>query len=267
MNQLKQKIHTIIFGTDTPAGKTFDVVLIVSVILSIIVVMLESVESLSLKYSKAFFIAEWFFTILFTIEVTLRLYCVHRPSKYIISFYGMVDILSILPAYLTFFFPGVHSLGVIRGLRILRIFRILKLNRYMIASNSLMTALSASRHKIIVFLGVIMTLVFVLGAVMYLVEGKESGFTSIPKSVYWAIVTLTTVGYGDITPQTTLGQIISSFLMISGYGIIAVPTGLVSAEMVAQKLEDTPEATCPKCHTQNATKEQKFCHQCGHKLD
>ena len=263
---MKQKIHTIIFGTDTPAGKAFDVGLIITVLLSVLAVMLESVESLNTQYESLFDIAEWFFTILFSIELILRIYCVDRVSKYVFSFYGMVDILSILPAYLTFFFPGLRSLGIIRALRILRIFRILKLNRYMIASNSLASALKASRHKIIVFLGVITTLVFVLGAVMYLVEGKENGFTSIPKSVYWAIVTLTTVGFGDIVPKTTLGQIISSFLMIAGYGIIAVPTGLVSAEMVAQKLEDNPSNECPKCQTKCANNEQNFCHHCGHKL-
>ena len=229
MSSFKAKVYEVIFEADTPYGKAFDIALIISVILSVLVVMLESVESLRLQYSSYFYIVEWFFTILFSIELIFRLFCVDKIHKYIFSFYGIIYLLSILPAYLTSFFPGLHSLGIIRAFRILRIFRILKLNRYMIASNSLAEAFKASRHKIVVFLGVITTLVFILGAVMYLVEGQENGFTSIPRSVYWAIVTITTVGYGDMVPHTVLGQIISSFLMISGYGIIAVPTGLLSA--------------------------------------
>lgn len=267
MKSFKQKTYEVIFKTDTFGGKAFDIALIISVILSVLVVMLESVESFSQNYAQTFFILEWFFTILFSFELGFRLYCVDSVRKYIFSFYGIVDLLSILPAYLTFIFPGLHTLGIIRALRILRIFRILKLNRYMMASNSLTQALKASRHKIIVFLGAITTLVFVLGAIMYLIEGSENGFTSIPKSIYWAIVTITTVGYGDIAPQTPLGQLISSFLMIAGYGIIAVPTGLVSAEMVSQKLLDQNSIlSCPSCGEKLHYDHAKFCHQCGKTL-
>lgn len=262
----KEKTYEVIFGTKTPAGKAFDIALIVSVILSVIVVMLESVDSIKIQYDNYFTFLEWFFTILFSLELGFRLYCVEKVHKYIFSFYGVVDILSILPAYLTFLIPGIHTLGVIRALRILRIFRILKLNRFMIASHSLTEALKASRHKIIVFLGAITTLVFILGAIMYLVEGSENGFTSIPKSIYWAIVTITTVGYGDIAPKTPLGQLISSFLMIAGYGIIAVPTGLVSAEMVSQKLLDHNSKKCSQCGEQLHHDHSRFCHQCGHSL-
>lgn len=262
---MKEKIYTIIFGTNTPAGKAFDIGLIVSVVLSVIVVMLESVESLANEYLNLFLFFEWFFTILFTIELALRLYCVEVKSKYIFSFYGIIDIVSILPAYLTFFFPGLHSFSVIRAFRILRIFRILKLNRYLIASNQLREALKASREKITVFLGTVIFMVFTIGAVMYLVEGEESGFTSIPKSIYWAIVTMTTVGFGDIVPKTPLGQFISSVLMIIGYGVIAVPTGLVSAEMVGQKMKNF-QRHCDQCDKAGHHDSARFCDHCGAKL-
>lgn len=238
MHPLRVKIYTVIFGTDTPAGKAFDLALIISVILSVLVVMLESVEKYKIKYDYEFYIAEWFFTILFSVELILRLISVKKKSKYLFSFYGVIDIISTLPAYLTFFFPGLQSLRIIRAFRILRIFRILKLNRYIIASNSLSKAMAASRPKIIVFLGTVITIVFIMGAIMYLVEGKDNGFTSIPKSIYWAVVTMTTVGFGDIVPHTALGQFMASILMITGYGVLAVPTGLVSAEIISQRLED-----------------------------
>jgi voltage-gated potassium channel len=269
MKDLKSKLYEIIFEADTPYGKAFDVALIISVILSVLVVMLESVESLEEQYGSFFIFAEWFFTIIFSIELALRLFCVDKIHKYLFSFYGIIDLVSILPAYLTSFFPGLQSLGVIRALRILRIFRILKLNRYMLASLSLTSALKASKHKIIIFLGVVITLVFVIGAIMYLVEGKENGFTSIPKSIYWAIVTITTVGFGDMVPKTPLGQIISSFLMIAGYGILAVPTGLVSAEMVYQKLElikENKPCTNSDCDVFQHDPDAVFCSKCGSKL-
>lgn len=268
MGNLKDKIYEIIFETDTPAGKAFDIALVISVILSVVAVMLESVESLNTVYFRYFEMAEWFFTILFSIELALRLYCVENKAKYIFSFYGIIDVLSILPLYLTSIFPVMRSFGIIRAFRILRIFRILKLNRYMNASNSLSDALLASRPKIIVFLGVTMTVVSIIGAVMYLIEGKSNGFTSIPKSIYWAIVTLTTVGYGDIVPQTVLGKILSSMLMIIGYGIIAVPTGLVSAEIVSKKLtEFRKNQMCKKCHKELHDKDAYYCSNCGDSLD
>ncbi|MBD64951.1 MAG: ion transporter [Halobacteriovoraceae bacterium] len=267
MSHLKQELRRIIFGTDTKAGKTFDLILIVTVILSIIIVMLESVEELRDQFQFQFFVMEWLFTLLFTFEIALRIYCAEKKSKYIFSFYGVVDFLSILPAYLTALFPGLHTLGVIRALRILRIFRILKLNRYVLAADELLRALSASKAKITIFLGTVITLVIVIGALMYLVEGPENGFTSIPKGIYWAIVTMTTVGFGDVVPQTPLGQFISSSLMIIGYGIIAVPTGLVTVDLVSQRMNEYyTTIECIKCHKTNHEKTAHFCSTCGEKL-
>lgn len=267
MSPLKRKIYDIIFGTETRAGKLFDIALIISVLLSVITVMLESVDSLNVMYAREFEIAEWLFTILFSIELALRLYCVEKKSKYIFSFFGVIDVLSIVPLYLTSIFPALRSFGIIRAFRILRIFRILKLNRYMLASRGLSEALFASRAKIIVFLGVTVTTVFIIGAFMYLIEGEENGFTSIPESIYWAVVTITTVGYGDITPQTVPGKLLSSVLMLVGYGIIVVPTGLVSAEMVNQKLDKRFKTNvCPNCNHAIHTKNAKFCSDCGQEL-
>lgn len=267
MNQFKQKLYVIIFEADTPMGKAWDIGLILTVLASVLVVMLESVESLKQQYDVYFEFTEWFFTILFTIELILRLISTDRKFKYLFSFYGIVDTLSILPSYLAVISPGLRSLEIIRIFRLLRIFRILKLNRYMIASSSLSRALNASRPKIIVFLGVIITSVFIMGAVMYLVEGKENGFSSIPKSVYWAIVTVTTVGFGDVVPKTVLGQLISSLLMILGYGILAVPTGLVTTEMVHQKIaEGKNDLECSNCGHKIHDNEAHYCSHCGHKL-
>lgn len=267
MTPLKKKIYEIIFGTETKAGRLFDIALIISVLMSVIFVMLESVESLQQKHQDLFIFAEWFFTIIFSIELALRLYCVEKKTKYLFSFYGVIDVLSIVPLYLTSIFPALTSLGIIRAFRILRIFRILKLNRYMNASNKLGEALYASRYKIIVFLGVTVTVVSIIGTIMYLIEGKENGFTSIPKSIYWAIVTLTTVGYGDIVPQTIPGKMLSSVLMIIGYGVIAVPTGLVSAEIVTKKIEELrKDHQCPNCHKDIHDRDANFCANCGHNL-
>jgi voltage-gated potassium channel len=223
--------------------------------------MIETVESLSQEYKLVFFTLEWFFTVLFSLELFLRLYSTDRKMKYIFSFYGIVDIISILPSYLSFFIPGAQNLLIIRALRMLRIFRIFKLHQYTEAGVQIQDALIASRAKIIVFLGFIMTSVLVIGAIMYLVEDPESSFTSIPKSVYWAIVTMTTVGYGEITPQTALGQILSSGLMVTGYGVLAVPTGIVTAEMTKQKMG----SKCTKCSFANSNT-AKFCQECGSKV-
>ena len=263
---VKEKLYEIIFEADTTAGKAFDIALIVSVILSVLAVMMESVEALSEAYPQLFNFLEWLFTILFSIELILRIYCARDWKNYLLSFYGLVDLVSILPSYMTFLFPGLSSFGVIRAFRILRIFRILKLNRYLIASNQLAGALKSSREKITVFLGTVIFMVFSMGAVMYLIEGKENGFTSIPKSVYWAIVTMTTVGFGDIVPKTALGQFISSILMIVGYGVIAVPTGLVTAEMVAQKSLDITKK-CEPCNINAHDPEANYCYKCGKKLN
>ena len=274
--KIKYKLYQIIFEADTKAGKAFDIALIIAVSLNILIVMLESVETLNNEYNTFFVVSEWFFTILFSIELALRLFSIPRPLKYIVSFFGQVDFWSVLPTYLGLFIPGAQHFMIIRALRILRIFRILKLNRYIHAGSNLSRALQLSGPKIIVFLGFISTLVLILGAIMYLVEGPSNGFTSIPKAVYWAIVTMTTVGYGDIAPQTILGQFLASLLMLTGYGIIAVPTGIVSAEMsgltkkeMKHKLNDQKSSILQNCKGCNNTQHDPaalYCHQCGQLL-
>lgn len=259
---MKEKVYKIIFEHDTPAGKAFDVWLIYLVLFSVVMVMLETVESLASQYVIFFMVVEWFFTLVFTVELLLRVYSSPQPLKYIFSFYGLVDLLSIIPTYISSLIPGAQSFAVIRSLRMLRIFRILKLKNYTKAGQVLTDAMMASRPKIIVFLGVIVSLVFIIGAVMYLVEGKEGGFTSIPMSVYWAVVTMTTVGYGDITPQTPLGQFISSIVMIIGYGVIAVPTGIISAEIS----KSDGKEQCKHCSHSVIDSNARFCTACGKEL-
>ncbi len=261
----RQKIYEIIFEAETPKGKTFDITLILLVIFSIIVVILESVESLQAKYLKTFLTLEWILTIIFSIEYILRIYCVSKPFKYIFSFYGLVDIFSIIPTYLSVLVPGAQSMLVIRALRLLRIFRVLKLSRYANAGNFLSQALIKSRPKIIVFLGAIVTLVCIMGTMMYIIEGKENGFSSIPKGIYWAIVTMTTVGYGDISPNTPLGQFFASMLMIAGYGIIAVPTGIVTSEMTQAQMSQKKLYTkaCRSCTKEEHDFGAAFCNHCG----
>ena len=229
--QFKEKLYIIIFKSDTPEGKAFDVGLLIAILLSMVAVMLESVQDIKKEYGTFIRIFEWFITILFTIEYILRIYCFPRRVKYVLSFYGVIDLLSILPTYLSLFIVGSQYITIVRGLRLLRVFRVLKLTRFLGEAYVLREALKKSMVKITVFLGTVLVLVFIIGAIMYLVEGPENGFTSIPLSIYWAIVTLTTVGYGDIAPQTVVGQMIASMVMILGYGIIAVPTGIVSVEL------------------------------------
>ena len=246
-NNWKEKLHEIIYEADTPAGKLFDIILLLLIITSIILVMLESVTSFADQHLEFLDIAEWIITILFTIEYIARVIVVNQPKKYIFSFYGIVDFLSTIPKYLSFFILGSHSLIALRALRLMRVFRILKLARFVGESNNLMKALRASRAKIAVFVFFVLIICIILGAIMYIVEsGQDSGFTSIPRSVYWAIVTLTTVGYGDIAPATALGQLISSIIMIIGYGVIAIPTGIVSVEYA--KSTSTEENTTKNIH-------------------
>ena len=233
MNKLRKKIKIIIFGTNTRAGKLFDEVLIVAIVLSIITVMLESVRDVNQNYGAILVIAEWLFTILFTFEYLLRLFCIKRPLSYAFSFFGIIDLLSVIPTYLSLLLPGTQVLSVIRVLRVLRIFRILKLVQYMGEANNLVKALISSKKKIFIFLFAVLNIVIILGSTMYLIEGEKAGFSSIPRSVYWAIVTLTTVGYGDIAPITSLGQTISAMIMLIGYSIIAVPTGIKFFNWVA----------------------------------
>ena len=257
---LREKVFRIIFGTDTPMGKLFDVVLLWAIVISVILVMLESVTEIKVEYGEFLYLAELGFTTLFTIEYGLRLWSMPRPMRYATSFFGIIDLLSILPTYLGLVFGGAHSLMVIRSLRLLRVFRILKLARYVSEAAVLGRALMASRQKISVFLLGVFAITIVFGTIMYMVETPEAGFTSIPRSIYWAIVTLTTVGYGDIAPQSVLGQTLASFIMILGYGIIAVPTGIVGAEIA--KTND-PGMECMSCHATGHLADARYCRRCG----
>lgn len=263
----RDRWHEIIFEADTPKGKLFDVVLLWAIAISVILVMLESVPSIQLEYEHSFFILEWVFTILFSVEYILRLSTVKKPIKYMFSFYGMVDLLSILPTFLGLYFTGSNSLRVIRILRLLRIFRVLKLISFLGQAQKLKDALKSSRDKILVFLFAISVLVVLLGTIMYIIESPEAGFTSIPRSIYWAIVTLTTVGYGDITPQTVLGQTLASVVMIIGYAIIAVPTGIVTSELVKEvKSNSSNTHSCTNCSKEGHSDDAKYCKYCGYKL-
>ena len=265
MGTLREQLKIIIFGTDTRAGKLFDLFLITTIVLSIITVLLDSVAEYSRNYGNILNIAEWIFTIMFTVEYVLRIYCIRRPLGYMYSFFGIIDLLAVLPTYLSLFIPGTEVLAVIRVLRVLRVFRVLKLAQYMGEAELLVKALVASRRKIFIFLFSVMNIVIILGSVMYLVEGEASGFDSIPRSIYWAIVTLTTVGYGDISPITNLGQAIAAVIMITGYSIIAVPTGIVTAELVFA--ENVPgKKECIVCGIGDLNDDAKFCSSCGAKL-
>jgi len=269
MSAIKTKIFTIIFHSDTRAGKWFDIVLILSILTSVLVVMLDSVDSLSMEYDHLFHILEWFFTSLFTLEYILRLYCTPLPIRYAASFFGVVDLISILPSYLALFIPGGQYLLIVRSLRILRIFRILKLTQYVGEANLLLKSMASARYKVMVFLFFMLTVVSIFGSFMYLVEGPEHGFTSIPVSVYWAIVTVTTVGYGDIAPQTPLGQGIASLMVIIGYSIIAIPTGIFTAELSKQIKKDflSTGPECQACGHGNREIHAVYCSECGAKLE
>jgi voltage-gated potassium channel len=262
----RHQLYEIIFKADTPAGKAFDTVLLVVILASVLVVMLESVYALRLKYGPVFLIAEWFFTALFTLELALRIWVVPRPRHYLFSFLGLVDILSVLPSYVSLLVPGVQYFMVIRVLRLLRVARIFKLTHFLSEGQVMTTALRASIPKIMVFIGTVLTLVIIIGSVMYVVEGGQHGFTSIPKSVYWAIVTLTTVGYGDIAPQTNTGQILAGVVMLLGYGIIAIPTGIVTVEMSHASRKALLHRVCPNCLKENHEFEANFCSACGTSL-
>jgi voltage-gated potassium channel len=266
----REKLRVIIFEADTPAGKAFDVGLLVAIVLSVIAVMFDSVASTRRVYGGVLDFAEWTFTVLFTIEYVLRLISVPQARRYATSFFGVVDVVAILPTYLSLFVPGAESLLVIRGLRLIRIFRVFKLGHFLGEASVLREALAGSRHKITVFLGVIMILVTILGTAMYLIEGEENGFTSIPVSVYWSIVTMTTVGYGDIAPQTVAGKSLAAMVMILGYAIIAVPTGIVTAEIVESAAASKRKLTtrcCPSCMSEGHDSDARYCKDCGDPLD
>jgi len=261
----QQKLHEVIFEADTRAGKWFDILLLILIILSVITVMLESVPSIDILYGEELRVLEWVFTLLFTLEYIARLISIGKPLKYVFSFYGIIDFISIMPTYLGIFITGTHTLSIIRSIRLLRVFRILKLTQFIGEANVLTKALKASRAKIIVFLFAVLSLTFILGTLMYLIESPESGFTSIPISIYWAIVTLTTVGYGDIAPATVIGQTLASFIMIIGYAIIAVPTGIVGAELSKTNLNSNTQA-CKSCSQEGHDDNAVHCKYCGSKL-
>lgn len=264
----KSKLHEIIYEADTKAGKLFDVVLLWLILISIALVMLESVKELDADYHVFFNVSEWVITILFTLEYIARIICVKKPKEYIFSFYGIIDLLSTIPKYLSLIFGGTHALVALRALRLMRVFRILKLVRFVGEANNLGKALKASRYKILVFISAVFIICIIVGTVMYLIEGEVHGFTSIPRSVYWAIVTLTTVGFGDIAPQTALGQVVASFVMILGYGVIAIPTGIVTVEYSRQNKKEVVLNTqvCSHCHNSKQRDEAMYCDSCGEKL-
>ena len=264
---MRDRLHEIVFEADTPAGKAFDVLLIVSILSSVVVVMLDSVATIQARAGAWLTRLEWTFTVLFTIEYLVRLASVRRPVKYALSFFGVIDLLAIIPTYLSLIIAGAQSLLVIRILRLLRVFRVFKLGYYLSEARVLTTAMQASRAKITVFLTLVMSIAVVMGALLYLIEGEASGFTSIPRGMYWAVVTMTTVGYGDIAPDTVLGQIAASALMVLGYAIIAVPTGIVSAALV-QAAAHQPVSTqaCPSCSAEGHDDDAVYCKYCGEPL-
>lgn len=264
----KNRLHEIIYEADTKEGKWFDIILILTILISIVLVMLESVEAFDAKYHDFLNISEWVITILFTLEYITRIIAIKKPSSYIFSFYGIVDFLATIPKYISLIFVGTHALVALRALRLLRVFRILKLARYLGASKNLVSALKASKIKIFVFLFSVLVITIILGTVMYLIEGPKNGFTSIPHSMYWAIVTLTTVGYGDLAPHTPLGQFIASIVMILGYGIIAVPTGIVTSELTrTESFITTNTQHCSNCSAEKHSDNAEFCYNCGVRLN
>ncbi|MEZ4755654.1 MAG: ion transporter [Flavobacteriales bacterium] len=262
----RQRLYRIIFLSDTPAGRRFDVVLLYAILLSVVLVLLESVAAVEAEWGSQLRALEWLITGLFLVEYLLRIWCSPNRRHYAFSFYGVVDLLAILPSFLNLLLPGIASLTVVRVLRLTRVFRILNLLDYVREARLLLLALLASRHRIIVFMLAVLALVTVFGAVMFVVETPEAGFTSIPRSIYWAIVTLTTVGYGDIAPRSTLGQAIASAIMILGYAIIAIPTGIVSVE-VARRSKKADDRVCTLCGNTEHRSDARYCHQCGHRLE
>lgn len=259
----RARLHEVIFEADTPAGRAFDVALIWAILISVAAVMAESVQAVRTEHGWLLTRVEWFFTVLFTVEYLLRLVCIGRPVRYATSFFGVVDLLAILPTYLSLVLPGGQYLLVVRILRVLRIFRVLKLAPYLREADVMRRAMRASARKILVFMYTVLTLVVVFGSVMYLIEGEANGYTSIPRSIYWAIVTMTTVGYGDIAPQTALGQAMASLVMLLGYAIIAVPTGIVAAEFTRVDRAPVSTQACPQCSAEGHDPDATYCKRCG----
>ena len=263
---LRERWRHIIFGTDTRAGALFDKLLIVTILISVLAVMLDSIQSVNDDWGRELYLAEWFFTLLFSVEYLVRLWVSERPARYARSFFGIVDLLSVIPTYLSLIAPGANYLLTIRVLRVLRIFRVLKLIQFMSEAGELADALLRSRRKVGVFMFSILVLMVLFGSLMYVIEGPENGFTSIPMSIYWAVVTITTVGYGDVIPQTELGRTIATLAMITGYAIIAVPTGIVSAEISASAIRRRFGRECPNCHLHEHEPDSFYCKRCGTEL-
>ncbi|MBK0368603.1 ion transporter [Flavobacterium agrisoli] len=265
-DQFRNKIYKIIYKSDTVSGRLFDLILLGVILFSVILIMLETVQGFNQKYHEQLIVFEWIVTVLFTIEYLLRIICINKPFRYIFNFYGIIDLLAILPMYLSRIFPGTNVFVIVRALRLLRLFKILHIPQINSQYLQLINALKASKGKIIVFIYFVLVCTIIIGSLMYLIEGKEGGFTSIPVSIYWTIVTLTTVGYGDISPITPLGQFVASLVMILGYGIIAVPTGIVTAEFAKNTLKNsvhTHKNPCPNCGLIEHPDDSKFCYQCG----
>jgi voltage-gated potassium channel len=260
-------LYEIIFKADTPTGKLYDVLLLIVIVVSVVAVMLDSVEDINTRYRLPLYSIEWGFTLLFTVDYVVRLCCAKRPLRYAVSFFGIVDLLSVIPTYLSVVLPGAHYLVAIRFLRVLRFFRILNLSSYQKESHILLRALACSARRIVVFLLTVLTLVVVFGSMMYVIEGSGNGFTSIPRSIYWAVVTLTTVGYGDISPQTSLGQALAAVIMILGYSIIVVPTGIVTVAIADAREGMTKELSCSACGATRHDTDASFCRKCGQRLD
>ncbi|MEZ8942772.1 ion transporter [Vibrio sp. 10N.247.311.12] len=263
---LKHHLYVIIFGTHTPAGRAFDITLIVAILASLLVLILESIPNVMTEWSQQLRYIEYTFTALFTLEYLLRLYCSPKPKSYATSFYGVVDLLAILPTYLAIIFPGASFMGVVRLLRVMRIFRILKLVRYLQDSNILLRSLLMARRKILIFFSTVGILVVIFGALIFVIEGPDNGFTSIPHSIYWAIVTITTVGYGDMVPQTALGKAIASLTMLLGYSILAVPTGIITAELSNEMNSHKELVKCPNCNRAGHDSDAMYCKHCASEL-
>lgn len=261
--ELRQTLYTVIFGTETRAGKLFDVVLIYMIVLSVAALMVDSMVIEGTQLRQLLTVAEWTFTILFTVEYLVRIYCSPRPLAYMLSFYGIVDLVSVLPSYLGLIFPGANYALVVRLMRVLRIFRVLKLARYVSEANVLVRSLLLARRKILVFFSVVLVLATIFGSIMYVVEGPANGFTSIPKSIYWTVVTITTVGYGDITPKSPLGQVVATVAMLTGYSIIAIPTGIVTAELAQEIQRERIARVCNNCGRAGHDQDAKYCKFCG----
>jgi voltage-gated potassium channel len=262
----RRTLYIVVYEAETPAGRAFDLAVIAAILASVAVVVLDSVPAISRRAGPVFAVLEWVFTLLFTLEYAARLACMPRPLRYALSFYGVIDLLALLPTYLAVLVPELHALIDVRILRLLRIFRIFKLSRYAAEYRHLSDALFASRRKIAVFLGFVLMMVLVAGTLMYVIEGPAHGFTSIPTATYWAVTTMTTVGFGDITPRTDLGRFLSSLMMLLGWGVLAVPTGIVTAEMSARRGLPTVPRRCEACGTDESLPEANFCRHCGHRL-